>query len=290
MSRSVFTSVALAIGLLLSACEAQAHPPVWEVSDQDSTLVLFGSVHVLPPDLEWRPPSLIRALAHADDVWFELPIGPESDLEVARLAASRGYLPADQSLSQLLSPEGAARLQRVCRTYGVAGPMLERFEPWLAEVALAGAAYRVAGADSVSGVERVLAAQAPDHAVRRAFETPAEQIALFDGGSLDEQVASLEESLKEMEDNPDAYKELVAAWMKADVAGLEADALAPLREASPGIYARLVTARNAAWTRTLDARLQGSGRTVVIVGVGHLVGQDGLPARLRALGYSVKGP
>jgi len=138
-----------------------------------------------------------------------------------------GYLPADQSLSQLLSPEGAARLQRVCRTYGVAGPMLERFEPWLAEVALAGAAYRVAGADSVSGVERVLAAQAPDHAVRRAFETPAEQIALFDGGSLDEQVALPRESLKEMEDNPDAYQELVAAWMKADVAGLEADAWIP---------------------------------------------------------------
>jgi uncharacterized protein len=28
----------------------------------------------------------------------------------------------------------------------------------------------------------------------------------------------------------------------------------------------------------------------VIVGVGHLIGPDGVPARLRALGYSVTGP
>jgi uncharacterized protein YbaP (TraB family) len=40
----------------------------------------------------------------------------------------------------------------------------------------------------------------------------------------------------------------------------------------------------------LDQRLKGKGRTVVVVGVGHLVGADGLPARLRALGYSVTGP
>jgi len=286
----VWKPIALALGLLLAAAEARAQPPVWEVSDQDSTLILFGSVHVLPPGLDWRPPALVQALQQADDVWFELPIGPESDLEVARLAASHGYLPADQSLSRLLTPDGAARLQRVCQAYGVAAPLLERFEPWLAEVALAGAAYRISGADAASGVEKTLAVEAPPQAARRAFETPAEQIALFDGGSIAEQVASLEESLKEMEDDPEAYQELITAWMNADVGALETDALNPLREASPALYERLVAARNIAWTRTLDARLKGSGRTVVVVGVGHLVGPDGLPARLRALGYSVKGP
>jgi uncharacterized protein YbaP (TraB family) len=40
----------------------------------------------------------------------------------------------------------------------------------------------------------------------------------------------------------------------------------------------------------LDARLKGHGHTVVVVGIGHLIGPDGVPARLRALGYSVTGP
>ena len=47
-----------------------------------------------------------------------------------------------------------------------------------------------------------------------------------------------------------------------------------------GVFRRLVTDRNAAWTAPLDRRLKGRGRTVVVVGVGHLVGDEGLPARL----------
>ena len=41
----------------------------------------------------------------------------------------------------------------------------------------------------------------------------------------------------------------------------------------------------------LDAQLKGHGRFVVMgVGVSRLIGPDGVPARLRALGYSVTGP
>jgi hypothetical protein len=260
------------------------------VSDRDSELVLFGSVHVLPPGLDWRPPALTSALDRADDVWFELPINPEAEAQVARMAAERGYLPVDQTLSSLLSPEGAARLIRMCQAYGVAAPMIERYRPWLAEVVLATAAYRAAGADGESGVEKSIAAMTPPDAARRAFETPAQQMSLFADGPLAEQIASLEESLKELESDPESYRELVADWMAADLAGLERDALEPLRRATPALYARMVSDRNRTWAGVLDARLKGSGRTVVVVGVGHLVGPEGLPARLRGLGYSVKGP
>lgn len=283
-------ALAVALALLSAASPAHAQPPVWVVRDADSEMLLFGSVHVLPPGLDWRPAALDAALSQADDIWFELPVGPDADAEAARLAAAWGYLPPDRTLTGLLSVDGAARLARVAQQYGLPMALIDRFEPWLAEVALAGATYRAAGADSASGVEKSLAAAAPPAAARRALETPAEQIALFDGTPMPEQVASLEESLTETEDDPQAYAELVEAWMRADVATLETDALGPLREAAPGLYARLVTARNAAWTRTLDARLKGAGRSVVVVGVGHLLGADGLPARLRALGYSVQGP
>lgn len=291
MSRTLWTSLAAAFAALgLAGGCAQAQPPMWVVSDADSELVLFGSVHVLPPGLDWRPKALVSAIDHADDLWFELPVDQSSDLAVAQLAAAHGYLPVDKSLSSLLSPDGAQRLARICVKYGLSAPQIDRFEPWLAEVALAGATYRASGADTGSGVEKSLSAEAPPSAQRRAFETPAQQIALFDGAPLAEQIASLEESLKEIEDDPDAYDKLVDAWMRADVATLDDEALEPLREASPALYERLVTQRNAAWTQALDKRLKGKGRTVVVVGVGHLIGDDGLPARLRALGYSVKGP
>ncbi|WP_374574961.1 TraB/GumN family protein [Phenylobacterium sp.] len=286
----MWKSLAAAAALAFAAAPALAQPPVWVVSDADSQLMLFGSVHVLPPGLDWRPPALEKALKGADDVWFELPVDATTDQEVSQLAAAHGFLPPDKSLTAMLSPEAAQRLVRICQAFNLSMAQIDRLEPWLAEVALAGATYKASGADTATGVEKTLAAEAPPTAQRRAFETPAQQIALFDGAPLDEQIASLEQSLEEIEDDPGAYDKLVNAWMRADVAALDTEALEPLREASPDLFDRLVTARNAAWTRALDQRLKGSGRTVVVVGVGHLIGKDGVPARLRALGYSVKGP
>lgn len=52
----------------------------------------------------------------------------------------------------------------------------------------------------------------------------------------------------------------------------------------------LITQRNAAWVKTIRARLSGSGRTVMVVGIGHLIGPGGVPALLRAEGVAVDGP
>lgn len=280
----------LALTAFLFAGPALAKPPVWVVRDADSEMLIFGSVHVLPPGLDWRPARLDEALTVAEDLWFELPMGQAAETEIAGLAAAKGVLPPSQTLSALLSPAGAQALASAAQKYGLAPGFLDRLEPWFAEVALAGAEFRAEGADTDSGVEKSVNAAAPPSAQRMAFETAAQQIALFDEAPVAAQLASLEESLAQMERDPGGYDRLVAAWMAADTAALEKDALVPLRTASPVLYTRLVSERNAAWTQVLDQRLKGKGRTVVVVGVGHLLTADGLPTRLRALGYSVEGP
>lgn len=269
---------------------AQALPPVWVVKDADSEMVLFGSVHVLPPGLEWRPTKLDAGLEKAEDVWFELPVGPATDQEVGRLASTSGVLPPGQSLFKLLPKADADRLTRLAAKYGLDKATLDRLEPWLAEVALAGQTFQAAGATSSFGVEAIVNAAAPARTKRIALETPEEQIALFDKTPMAEQIASLKMSLAELEADPEGYSKLVSAWMTGDVGVLDREALAPLRKASPTLYKRLVSDRNARWVTELDRRLKGNGVTVVIVGVGHLIGEGGVPARLRALGYSVTGP
>ena len=134
--RTFLTGLAAATALTLPAT-ARAEPPLWVVRDADSEMLLFGSVHVLPPGLEWRPAALTAGLARADDVWFELPVGPATDQAVARLAATSGILPPDKQLFDLLTPADAQRLLLLARTYGIDPASLTRLEPWLAEVALA---------------------------------------------------------------------------------------------------------------------------------------------------------
>ncbi|HEY8002722.1 MAG TPA: TraB/GumN family protein [Phenylobacterium sp.] len=288
--RSAWRSLLVTLAGLALALPAAAEPPVWVVRDKNSEIVLFGSVHILPHGLDWTPPALDRALKAADDIWFELPIDPQTEAITANLATRSGVLPPDQSLFRLLPPKDSELMSKVAAAYDVSPVLLDRLQPWLAEIALAAGAYRRFGADAASGVEKTIAAMATPKARRRAFETPAEQVALLSGGSMDEQVASLRETLREMDEKPDEFQVLVKAWTDGDVKALDREALAPMRDTTPDLFRRLVTERNARWTKTLAARLKGRGHTVVVVGIGHLIGPDGVPARLRALGYSVTGP
>ncbi len=280
----------LAFAVLALATTAQAKPPTWTVRDADSEMVLFGSVHILPSGLDWKPDSLTEALSHANDVWFEIPLDRVSEAETARLALETGVLPPGQTLSAMMKPNDRKRLVRVATAYGASMSMLERLEPWFAEVALAEAAFRKSGGNAEFGVEQLLVGILKPAATQRAFETPAEQISLFDGVSMSDQIASLNQSVRELEARPLQYKSLVDAWMAGDVRAIDREAVQPLKRASPEIYKRFLTDRNSRWLPVLRERLAGSGRTVVVVGVGHLVGPEGLPARLRALGYSVEGP
>lgn len=280
----------LALSAACAPPQARAEPAVWIVRDHDSEMLLFGSIHLLRPGLDWRPKALDEALAETDDLWFELPVDPATDQEAARLAMRLGVLPPGPGLYERLPEDSRLRLGRLAVKYGVPPNVLDQLKPWFAEVLLITTMLGVQGADIVHGVERQVSAAAPPGVRLAALESVEDQLAAFNDVPMDEQLASLAFNLQAMEEDPEAFERLVAIWMAADLAALEAEAVAPLEAVAPALYERLIVARNAAWLALLQDRLEGSGRTVVVVGAGHLVGEVGLPQRLRALGYEVEGP
>ena len=279
------------LALLLAATPAAAKPPIWVVSDGDSQMVLFGSVHVLPPGLDWRPAELDAALAAADDIWFESPVGEAAEREASFLALRLGALPHGEKLSDRLPRRVAQRLREAARRYGIQMETLDRFKPWFAEALLMQAALgREHGAYLSYGVETTIDRSAPPGATRQAFATNPEHLALLAGGSEAEQTASLRRTLRDLEAKPKTYSLATDAWMRGDLRWLRRNVLDEMRQDSPAQFRRLTTERNARWTHVLDRRLKGQGRTVVVVGIAHLIGPGSLPQRLRALGYSVRGP
>jgi hypothetical protein len=284
-----------AFALLFLPADAWAKPPIWTVHGRGATVVLFGSVHILPPGADWRPETLTQALAEADELWFEVPIDDAAQLDIARQALAKGMLPEGRDLADMLSAKGKTRLRRAETELHLPGPALERLRPWLADLTIGEADYAREGATPDQGVERQLASAAPQ-ASRHAFETAAQQIALFAGQPERVQVASLEDTLRDLEGDPDQWRRLIDAWLKGDMKWLEKEGLEDLRHESPQMFKALLTDRNAAWLATLSERLNATpengrpAKIVVVVGVGHLVGHGGVPALLRAKGFRVDGP
>jgi uncharacterized protein YbaP (TraB family) len=279
---------ALAVAFLCGP--ARAAPPMWRVTGPRGSAVLFGSIHLLPAGLAWRTAALTKALAGADELWFEIPIGGDDDARTARSLLEKGELPKGDSLAAHLPPALLRRLDGDAAALGLPPEALTHMRPWLADATLSIAADARSGALLSEGVERQIDAWTPPSAKRRALETAADQVAVLAGGSLQEQIDLLGVTLDEIEAKPDRYPILVDAWSRGDLATLRKEALDPLEAASPRAYRALITDRNWRWLREIDHRLRQGGDIVIVVGVGHLIGPDGLPPLLRADGLKVEGP
>jgi len=283
---------AIALGLALAGAAGQgaAQPAIWTVRSPTATLVLFGSIHLLPPGLDWRPPALDAVLAKADELWFEVPITPLSEGEANSAAESRGALPQGRHLFSLVTPDQADRLRRVAIALHCDPGAIDKMQPWMAEFTLSVAEDASGGADAYNGVEEQIQASAPLTAKRMAFETAKQQIGFLAGSPRRDQIASLDWTLSQIDNDPTSYRRVVDEWLGADTAALQRDALQPLKSISPKLYDRLIVKRNRAWANVLSVRLRGAGALVAVVGVGHMIGPDSLPALLRARGFSVEGP
>jgi len=283
-------AAAAAAACVCMASQAFAAPPIWHVKGPHAEITLFGSVHLLSQETDWRTPEFNADLARADAVWFEIPFDPASQAAAGQAALQRGLLPACQTLSALLSPLEQQQLAHLETAEGLAPASLERMQPWLADTTLSIVYFEKRGANASLGVEEQISNSLPPTLPRGAFETAQQQIGFFADLSLKDQLDSLDETLREIEKDPQAFERLSAAWARGDVRAIDKEAVEQLKHDAPGSYRTLVVDRNRRWVDQIAQLLQGDKRIFIVVGVGHLVGPDSVPAMLRARGVKVEGP
>ncbi|MHB8285745.1 MAG: TraB/GumN family protein [Caulobacteraceae bacterium] len=289
-SRKLGPVAAAALVLGLTSGFARAAPPVWHIHGAHADITLFGSVHLLADTTSWKTPALEADLAHAQAIWFEIPVDAASQAEVTAQVQTRGTLPAGQQLSSLLSPEANARLVKAAQASPMPVSVIERFKPWMADLLLTVLFAEEHGAKSEFGVEQQIAKDAPPTAERGAFETVAEQIDLFADQPQADQIASLNQDLEQIADDPGAFDRIAAAWARWDAKAIVKEAVLPLKREAPGVYAQLLVARNRRFAAKIEELLAGSQQVFITVGVAHLVGPDSVPAMLRNAGVRVEGP
>lgn len=270
---------------------AQSGPALWRLSDSDSTIYLFGTVHLLPKDIRWRSAAFESAFAKAETLVLETPTGEAATSEIGRIVAQRGVDSAGPPLSEKLPAADAQRLSRVLARVNIAPAAMERARPWLASLQIAIADLVRRGYDPALGVETYLEAEAAKRGLARLYlETADQQIGYLASLSEADQVRMLQATLRQIEAENDADANLDRTWAKGDVAELSRMLESQMREAGPAAYDALLTRRNAAWVKEIDRMMTGKGVVFVAVGAAHLAGPHSVQSMLRAKGYRVEGP
>ncbi len=289
MTRTLLIAIFAAFALTACAQQRASAPALFVARDVDSTLYLYGTIHLRRAGEPWGSPAVEAALAASDEIWTELEVSPQNDALSESLVRELGVAPAGRGLSTWLNAEQNQRLRRTARQLGMNAQSLEPMQPWLAGLTLTMAPMLRAGYDPGAGVDRAIDAFGDAHAKRmRAFETPAQQLGLLAGLSPEVQSQMLLEAIDEADQGVAALDQMSEAWERGDIEALANLLNEDMARDYPEVFAALITRRNQAWLAILVAELEGAGVDFVAVGAAHLVGDGGLVAQLRARGVRVE--
>jgi uncharacterized protein YbaP (TraB family) len=264
-----------------------AGPPLWVVKDADSTVYLFGTVHVLRPGTAWGSDKADAAFAAADQFWVE--VADQDDPSVVAAVAQQHGVTPDRPLSSILSAGDFAAFDKAAQGIGANGAALDAYRPWLAAFMVAGTAPMQAGYRPEAGADKTLMDRArAEGKTIRGFETADRQLRLIAGMSEEAQVAYLNNYVRNGGQIVPKLDQTVAAWLKGDVAEVGRLNRLDTRDVHEDIHRAALVVRNADWTDQIETMMQGSGSAFVAVGVAHLADQDSIIDMLTARGFTVE--
>ena len=260
-----------------------ADPALWVVKDADTTIYLFGTVHVLKPGLSWFDEAVKDAFDTSDQLMLEL-VMPDDQMEVANTMMPLAIDQSGKTLSSRLAPEQLKAYEAAMASVGLPAAQFDKFEPWFPAITLSVMPLTKLGYDPEQGAEKQLTRLAKSSGKPIAgFETLGEQLGFFDTLPENQQVAFLNSVVKDLDKLGPQLDRMVVLWAKGDPDGL-AIAMNESLAATPELARTLLWDRNARWADQIRARMDQPGTVFVAVGAGHLAGQHSVQDYLKERG------
>lgn len=281
-----------------SGVQVGARPSVWLLKSKKGNLVLLGSVHVGQENFYPFPAPVEAAFESASALVVELNIAKVDPSQAALVTREHGFFSAKQreegqSLTSVLGREENLTLNRFCegenKNLCPSAEHREMMRPWLLALHFANAMLVGSKFDTDLGVDRYFITKAGDKPIVE-LESLSQQLNAFSSLAMSDQSEFLLQALLDAEQADVIISEMVSAWRQGDDSTLEKLVLAPLREAASGdgLYRSLIVQRNLAMAASLQAQVKAGETLFVVVGAGHLLGDQGLIKLLQAGGFSVE--
>jgi uncharacterized protein YbaP (TraB family) len=280
----------LALGAAPAAAKAPApaNPALWAVSDADTTIYLFGTIHLLPPNYQWRTAKFDQAVAGSQQLVVETIVDESNPAQMMSALSSLAFSANLPPIAERVPPNKRPVLEAAIKKSGLPRPTFDRLETWAAAFMLLGDRFRDMGLKTGEGVEQVLRGTfARQGKAVGELESNREQLSYFDTLPEEAQRALLEGAIEEPKAMSKDFERMLAAWARGDVEAIARSFNHEL-SAVPALKDALLNRRNAHWSRWVEQRMSAPGSVMIAVGAGHLAGRDSLVDRLKRSGYKVR--
>jgi uncharacterized protein YbaP (TraB family) len=265
-----------------------AKPALWEVSDADTTVYLFGTIHLLPTGYQWRTARFDQALASSNELVVETIVDLQHPDEILAAKRDLGYSAGLPPIENRVPPALRPRLRTQIAKTGVPEQYFTSMETWLAAFELLGVQFQEMGLKGEQGPEQTLRQEfQAAHKPIGQLETNAEQLGYFDRLPEKAQRLLLEGAIAQPKGMDKDFSIMLASWSQGDVKAIAYSFNHDL-SGSPELMTSLLKQRNAHWTRWIEQRLTKPGTVFVAVGAGHLAGPGSVVSLLQRDGYKVR--
>lgn len=203
---------------------AVAAPALWVVqSASGGKVYLFGTVHVLRDDTQWRSPELEAAIKESQNLYLE--VADMTNVAAGASSLFKAGIDREHPLSTKISKDDVALLDQAAKRYGMPGETsFETMRPWLVYLMLTALSASHSGYKARNGVDLQIRKEFADAGKPiYGFETFDVQAHIFADLPEPTQVALLDTELKTIDRPPGTavatttgLDRIVDAWMSGN--------------------------------------------------------------------------
>ncbi|MCF6218646.1 MAG: TraB/GumN family protein [Gammaproteobacteria bacterium] len=261
------------------------HCLLWELQGEYNTLYLLGSIHMMRTEDYPLDSCVDDAYQKSASLVVELNIQLIDPQEISQKMRQLGRLPVGETLTEQLSSETLKRLSQ----YSALPMNYQQMRPWYLALTITLQKISELGYRADLGVDNYLISKAQGVKPVISLETLDQQLAVLAGDNREEQDLSLRLTLEQMSEMAGDMNEMNSAWHQGDAAVIYRLMEAPKQHypqlAAP--FDRLVIQRNRQMADKIAALLEEADAYLVVIGAGHLGGEQGVIALLEKRGFTL---
>ena len=284
MKSSLIVSL-LAANLAVAPAVHAGTAAIWKLSDDNSTVYLAGSVHLLRERDMPYPKTYDTVYEDSEELVFEIDMKEMNAPGAAIKMRQLGTLPTGKTLGDHLSQETLAALDGYLKANNLPAGMFNQFTPGMVYLTLGSMEALRQGARPDLGIEMQFHKKAEkDGKPGSRLETTAYQMSRFNELDVETLNELIKETIEASDQNEDTLNSIIEAWKSGDAERLQKLVHDEMAE-RPAVLEILLVERNQNWIPVIEEKLAGDKNVMFIVGAAHLVGEGSVVQLLEDKGH-----